>query len=194
MLPHLYELPAEYQEIEDLLIENGGELTEEIEARLAALNDALEVKTERICHLIRNVAGLRDAAKAEVDRLGKLVKTRDNTVDRLKAYLLRNLDDCKKRKVETGSFVVRIQRNPAPAISWLGAPHEIPMDFRKDWQPPDPSVDTEKVKRRLEELGLPALLKAEGVLAFSERVYDLQEEGALPKTLSVTYGSHVRIQ
>src|SRR5438045_1095071 len=97
----LYELPAAYDEIAEALIAANGELTPEIEAQLAALNENLEVKVERTAALMRRVHGLALAAEDELERLKRLSQARRRTAESLKSYLLYNLQELGRNRVDT---------------------------------------------------------------------------------------------
>lgn len=142
----LYELPEQYETLDELLTESGGELTPEIEDLMCALQDNLETKCERLAALIRRATLQADLAKAEADRLTKLAQSRQKKAERWKAYALYCLQEMGRERVETPTFVIRRQNNPAPEIEWLGQPDDIPAVFRKPPPPePEPELDNRKV-------------------------------------------------
>lgn len=83
----LYQLTSEQQRIEDLLLENGGELTPEIEDALASNNEALTAKVDGYNHIFRRLEALAAGAKAEKDRLAKLQRSAENAARALKEHL-----------------------------------------------------------------------------------------------------------
>lgn len=108
---HLYQITDALHAIEETLLENGGELTPELEEALNAMEGALEAKVDGIAGLVQHLARMSEAAKAEEKRLADLAKSRANAAARLKEYLLRELSDLERDKVETGRFRVSVQKN-----------------------------------------------------------------------------------
>lgn len=162
----LYDLTAEWLEIEDLLIENGGELTAELEERLAAVQGGIEERTDAICAVVQRLTRAAEAAKAEADRLTALARSRQNSADRLKRYLLDRLTDIGREKVETNRFVVRVQQNGRPSIAWELDPELLPAELQRVTVALDGTAAYERWKR-----GEP-----------------------LPPGMEVTVGRHLRIR
>lgn len=127
----LYEITSELQQVTEMLVESGGELTPEIEEALDALEGALEEKVERTVHVIRQLEGQAEAAKAEYRRLQDLYRSRRNAADRLKEYLHSQLRIASVQKIEADTCVVRRQKNGRPSIAWEGDPDALPEAFRR---------------------------------------------------------------
>lgn len=125
----LWELSADMDAISDEIMANGGEVTEEMEARLDALDGSFTEKVERVALYIRQVKLTADAAKAEKDRLAAIQKRYDTEARGLKAYLLRHLEHQGHAKIETAKVRVRVQKSP-PSIKWTGGPFDIPDNYR----------------------------------------------------------------
>ena len=85
---NLYELTAEQARIEDLLEENGGEMTPEIEEALTLTAEALPKKVDGYGVLIRQFAAAEAACDAEIKRLQGLKKTAQNAQRNLKDRVL----------------------------------------------------------------------------------------------------------
>lgn len=131
---HLYEITDRLGEIATLMAESGGELTPELEAELDAAEGALKAKAENIIGLIRDLEGSVATAKAEVERITRIKKARENTVKGLRAYLLRNLlaVDVRKLQTDRGTLSVTIPK-PKPAEVHVTVPIEyLPDVFRKE--------------------------------------------------------------
>ena len=107
-MKNIFELTHEYAEIEAILIENEGLLTEELEGRLKINREELTAKGEGY-HAIINKSK-REAAMIdeEIKRLSGLKKVRENTAERLKERLLEamRLYDVKKIPLLTGSITL----------------------------------------------------------------------------------------
>lgn len=85
---NLYELTAEQARIEDLLEENGGEITPEIEEALTLTAEALPKKVDGYGVLIRQFAAAEAACDAEIKRLQGLKKTAQNAQKGMKERIL----------------------------------------------------------------------------------------------------------
>lgn len=85
---NLYELTAEQARIEDLLEENGGEITPEIEEALTLTAEALPKKVDGYGVLIRQFAAAEAACDAEIKRLQGLKKTAQNAQRGMKDRIL----------------------------------------------------------------------------------------------------------
>lgn len=125
----LWALTDELAEVGALIADEGGELTPELEARLDALEGALEAKVERIALYIRESQTLADGAKAEKDRLAAIEKAHTRKVDGLKEYLLRCMSGAGRERVETSRARVRLQRSGTPSIDYAGDLDALPGSF-----------------------------------------------------------------
>lgn len=125
----LYEITDALQDVGDALIDNGGELTPELEARLNALEGAFEHKAENVALFVRQLEVNGAAAASEAKRLHDLASRREKAADRLRSYLLENMQRAQRVKVETGRVVVRVQRNSRPSIHWQRSVEDLPPEF-----------------------------------------------------------------
>lgn len=104
----LYEIPKAYEEVADLLTENGGELTPEIEERLAALDGTLEEKVDAICRIIVEKRAFARARHAfGMEQVGQAAVL-DRGAARLEDYLLGNLVTLGRDFVETRTAQVAV--------------------------------------------------------------------------------------
>lgn len=83
-MSNLYNINQEYVELMQELLNNEGELTPELEEKLAINEDELQQKVEAYSFVIANLQGLADSVDTEIKRLQALKKQRQNAVDRLK--------------------------------------------------------------------------------------------------------------
>lgn len=165
----LYELPRHYEEIYETLSQNGGEVTEELELCLAALNDELETKVQNLALLIRQSEARADAIDAEAKRLQALSTVERNTAKRLKEYLHRNLVETKVDQVKTDLCLVWVQNSP-PKVEFLGEDvRDLPVEYTR-------VIPEERV------------LDTKAVLAAAKAGEEL------PETLAVTQGTHLRMK
>lgn len=112
----LYELTAEQQHIEDLLIENGGELTPELEAALAENATALAAKVDGYQHIIARLGMIAEASKKEKDRFAERQKVAENSVKRIREHLARTMQEQGISKLEGDTCKVSLRRSEAVDI------------------------------------------------------------------------------
>ena len=89
----LYQLTAEMADLEAALIENGGELTPEMEAAWTETSEALTKKADGYGTLLNKFDAASKNIAAEIERLQALKKTADNSVKRIKAHLVAAMTD-----------------------------------------------------------------------------------------------------
>lgn len=160
----LYQLGDALERIAETLIENGGELTPELEAELAKLEGAFDEKVERIALYVQNLSAMAHAANAEITRLTGLAVTRIKAADAMKRALRNEMERTGRTKIETARVKAWIQRNSRPSISWPDG-RAIPPEY-------------ERVTVSLD----------------GQRAYDDWKRGVLPEGFAVEHGSHLRIK
>jgi hypothetical protein len=162
----LYEIPdAIRAAIEgDVDPVTGEILSEDMEAKLEALEEEFERKAEWIALLAREAKAEAEAVGLEERRLAARRKAAENREGRLKAYLLLCMENAHKDRVEGPRAKIRLQNNP-PAIRWALDADAIPEEYRRVTVAPD-------------------LAKAR----------DQYKDGqSLPEGFTVEIGKHVRI-
>lgn len=80
----LYHIATDYLQIADELIDNGGELTKEIETALVINKEELQVKAANYALIIKEIDGKADVIDNEIKRLTALKKSYSTASDRLK--------------------------------------------------------------------------------------------------------------
>lgn len=93
---NLFKISKEYLQLLDELEEREGELTPEIEQKLAINESQFETKVEGYVALIRKLQSDIETARDEEKRISKIRKSRENLVERLKS----NLDSVMQMKGE----------------------------------------------------------------------------------------------
>lgn len=116
MTDNLYSLSQELAVIHDELVENGGELTDELIQRLDDCNLAFNDKAFNIVRWTKNIEGKEAALEAEIERLQSRKKAAGNLKERLKTYLLESMVRADKTKLDFDTFTVAIQKNPPSCI------------------------------------------------------------------------------
>lgn len=119
----LYEIGSkydnEYDKITRQLIENGGELTEELAYVLDHVGDDFEAKVERVALHIKNIGVSADRYEAEagavmkeVDRLRGHARVLKASAKNLERYLKRNMEPRGFKKIQGELITVSIQKSP----------------------------------------------------------------------------------
>lgn len=127
----LYDIVDDLLAIEEQLEERGGELDDEIEARLDAIESDLEGKVERICGWRANLVATAKAYQEEADRLSARAKTLTRTADGLKRYLHVQLERSGRQKLEVGNWRLRVQKNSQPTVQLKVSPEALPEAYRR---------------------------------------------------------------
>lgn len=84
----LYQIDAELQRIVDEIIDNGGEITPELEEQLAITQDNLNEKLDNYRKLFTMIESRALACKTEKQRIEVLQKSRERAAKRLKDAML----------------------------------------------------------------------------------------------------------
>ncbi len=109
----LYEITDQFRQLDDFLPEiESGEEAQAFTELFDWLQGTLEEKVAGICAVYRNTEAEAEAIKAEIDRLTKRKKALENKAQRLKDYLLYNLEAVGQEQVKTGVWDVRVKTNP----------------------------------------------------------------------------------
>lgn len=128
----LYELAESYEMLLDM-IDNQDISVEDVQDTLEALEDSIGEKLENIVKIIRMTEGNIELFKAEEKRIQARRRTMENKVDSLKSYMQSTMIRLGMKKVETGTFKIRLQKNP-DNISILDE-SKIPKDFYVKQEP-----------------------------------------------------------
>lgn len=148
----LFKINTEYLEIISQLVNNGGELTEELEQSLEVNRDQLETKAESYIYIIRELEAKANAANEEIKRLQGVKKSIQATQDRLKDSLLNALmlygseDNKGVKRLEIGLNKLSTRKSSQVIITDEAI---ISEDFAK-WSK---SVDKTAIKKALSEGG-----------------------------------------
>ncbi len=83
----LYNIQNEYLKIVNTLVENGGEVTPELESEIQINKEQLQTKGVCYGFIIKDLEAENKAIDAEIERLEKFKKSRVNSIERLKTNL-----------------------------------------------------------------------------------------------------------
>lgn len=112
----LYEIPTEFAMLEQVLIDNDGELTPELEKSIDEVLRAGKDKIEGAAMVMRGLELEAEVCKSESRRLIERATSLQNNADRLKKLILYALDGAFGGKVKTALLTVWGQTS-APSTS-----------------------------------------------------------------------------
>lgn len=116
--------------------ESGGEVTEEQYADLTALGIEFDEKVQDIALYVRTMETEQEVIESEMKRLKTKAAARATRVERLKAYLLEQLQARGLRKAGGVKAGVRLQNNP-PSVNVVEET-AIPLTY---WIAREPTLD-----------------------------------------------------
>ena len=125
--PTLYGITADMQQILQLIEENEGEMTPEIEQALAITEDQFVQKAEDYGKAILNLKAMAVAAKNEKDRLVGLQKFYENAYKRLESALSTAMQVFDHEKVENASMRLSLRHSTATEVTDLD---QVPSEFK----------------------------------------------------------------
>ena len=111
----LYKLASEYQQFADLIEDYNDE---ELSNALVSLKGELVEKCVSVAEVCKQIEALENVYKAEEQRLAGQRKMLENKRERIKAYLLYQMQHAQIDKAEVGTTKVYIKTNP-PSVQVL---------------------------------------------------------------------------
>lgn len=112
----LFQIEQEYQQIADTLIENGGEASEEIEQQLAITQEQLQHKAVCYAMVVKDIEAENEVLTNEIKRLQSLVKSRTNTVDKLKSNLSRAMQLFGVEEIKTPLVKINFRKSESVEV------------------------------------------------------------------------------
>ncbi len=112
----LFQINSELVEVTNLLIENGGELTPELETRLQIAENELKTKSVNYYHVIKQIEAETTLIDAEIKRLQDLKKSRVNTAEKLENALLYSMNLHGIEKIDTDTLKISIRRSKSVEV------------------------------------------------------------------------------
>lgn len=125
-IPSLWKISQEQQELNALLFEAEGELTPELEERLAINEANLEVKAEDYAVSMDMLKASAEAARQEVKRLTAYVKRCESAEERMRRALASAMEVCECDRLEVGTHRLSFRKSEAVVITDEVA---IPNDY-----------------------------------------------------------------
>jgi hypothetical protein len=149
----LYDISIEGLLIEDLLTENEGELTPELEARFDALLREGPQRIEAAAMVVRGLEASADACKAEEQRLKERRLSLEKQADKLKDRMVFATDAAFSGKVKTPLFTIWTQK-AADSLS-ISLDEAYTIDHLFEEHP-----ELVKIEKSIDNAAVRSLLKA----------------------------------
>ena len=135
---------------------------------LSGIEAEFDVKAENIACYIKNMNAEIKALKAEEDALKRRRKAFENSVDRLKGYLLGSMNAIGRRKIDTPRACLSVRRNaesividdPAQFIRWAQTHRDNLLKYA---EPEIRKTDAKKLVQAGEELPFVHLTRTESL-------------------------------
>jgi len=112
-MPKLYELTDEYQAVLDAIEANGGELDDSLLARFEAVAADWQDKIGACAAMADHLALMSGAFREVAERKRRLGSAYAGSAERLKNYIVANMEAMGSTKVEAGEVRVRLCASPA---------------------------------------------------------------------------------
>ena len=124
---NIYNIQSEYQQLVNQLIENGGELTPELELALQINKDNFHSKSENYGYITKQFDGEIDIIDNEIKRLQQAKKSREKTIERLKATIELAMTTFEVDKIETPLIKISFRKSESVEVSDV---NELPNEFK----------------------------------------------------------------
>ena len=112
----IFNIQTEYKSIIKALIDNGGELTDELQTAIEISQKELYKKTESYSWAIKEIDGEISIIKEEIERLQGLINSRDNAIKRMKDVILNAMETFEINKIETPLIKISIRESEAVEV------------------------------------------------------------------------------
>jgi uncharacterized membrane protein YheB (UPF0754 family) len=143
----LYEITSDLMALEDLLLEVGGDVSEDaaqqaIDQWLESLGEERDKKLNGYCWLIREMESRAETRKAEAARLSALAQSDLNAAKRLKDRMKMFMELTGAAKIETEHFKIGVQDNGGKRAvelmpEFAANPESLPEQFQRWTVAPD---------------------------------------------------------
>lgn len=123
----LYEISGAMKNVQEMIDE--GVPLEQLEDTIKEIECDFKEKAESILFVISNLNAEIEGCKTEETRLSTRRKSKTNQIDRLKSYLLMNIEELKIGKIDNGIMTASVRKG-APALI-INDEDKIPMKFKR---------------------------------------------------------------
>ena len=122
----LYEIAGAMKEVQQMLDE--GVPLEQLEDTLNEIGIDFKEKAEACLFALANLKSEAEAYKTEIDRLTARKKSKENQTEKLKEYLLLNMQELKSGKIDNGVMSASIRKG-APKLQ-INNEDDIPSQYK----------------------------------------------------------------
>ncbi len=112
----LYEIQQEYISLAEQLIDNGGELTPELENSLQINREQLESKGQCYGFIVKDLESDIDKIDGELKRLTALKSSRNKTIDKLKETISKAMELHEIEKLETPTLKISFRKSESVEV------------------------------------------------------------------------------
>jgi hypothetical protein len=126
-MSNIYNITTEFLQLEAQLIENGGELTPELETALIINKDELQHKSIQYGYVIKSLSDNVDAIDNEINRLQAIKKTNENAIDRLKDTLSSAMQLFGIPELKTPTLKINFRKSEQVVVNDVNA---LPSDYK----------------------------------------------------------------
>lgn len=133
----LYQLDDQLAEIEDALLDAGGEIDDDLDAKLDELLDARDDKVDGYIAIIRTYEATATAFKEEEQRLAANRRAAENAAKRLKARLLDSMRQHGETEIKGRLGKAKVQRSGTRPVVVLCDLEDLPEDLVRRTAAPD---------------------------------------------------------
>lgn len=123
----LYEITGAMKDIQNLIDDDVP--MDQLQDTITQIEGDFNDKAKSILFVIANINSDIESCKAEEQRLQKKRKAKENAVQRIRDYLLFNMQELNSGKIDNGILTASIRKG-APALS-ITDEYEIPEKFKK---------------------------------------------------------------
>ena len=123
----IYNIQSEYQQLVNQLIENGGEITPELELALQINKDNFHSKSENYGYITKQFDGEIDIIDNEIKRLQQAKKSREKTIQRLKDTIELAMLTFDVDKIETPLIKISFRKTESVEVTDV---NELPNEFK----------------------------------------------------------------
>lgn len=113
----IFEIKKEYADILDQIEENNGEITEEIENRLAINEGEIKQKGVAYAVVVKSMEAEQITIDNEIKRLQQLKKVRDNIISNLKDRLKYALEHYSIDEIKTETLKINFRKSKSVVVS-----------------------------------------------------------------------------
>lgn len=145
----LFKIEQEYLSIAQQLIDNGGEVTEELQAAIAINEADLQTKSTNYSFVIKQMEGDVEIIDKEMARLTKLKKARNNSIERLESAIKQAMEFYQIEEIKTPLIKINFRKSKQVIVNDAKL-----LDTKYIKITTSESIDKVKIKEDI-EAGLP---------------------------------------